>query len=76
MKEKLMPDFITRHHYTTEFPKPEGHYGYAALSDAEQGFDNLRSTRDIIDSFEEYRGLEIVFYRQHSMRFPDTRRFP
>ncbi|MCI9465149.1 MAG: xylan 1,4-beta-xylosidase [Lachnospiraceae bacterium] len=58
-KEKLMPDFITRHHYTTEFPKPEGHYGYAALSDAEQGFDNLRSTRDIIDSFEEYRGLEI-----------------
>ena len=58
-KEKLMPDFITRHHYTTEFPKPEGHYGYAALSDAEQGFDNLRSTRDSIDSFEEYRGLEI-----------------
>ncbi len=58
-REKLMPDFVTRHHYTTEFPKPEGHYGYAALSDAEQGFANLQSTRDIIDSFEEYRGLEI-----------------
>lgn len=58
-KEKIKPDFITRHHYTTEFPKTEGHYGYAALSDAEQGFANLQSTRDIIDSFEEYKGLKI-----------------
>lgn len=58
-KEKLMPDFITRHHYTTEIPETEGHYGYAALSEAEQGFANLRTTRDIIDSFEEYKGLEI-----------------
>lgn len=58
-KEKLKPDFVTRHHYTTEFPKNEGHYGYAALSDAEQGFANLQSTRDIVDSFEEYKGLEI-----------------
>lgn len=58
-KEKLMPDFITRHHYTTETPEYQGHYGYAVLSDAEQGFANLQSTRDIIDSFEEYKGLKI-----------------
>lgn len=58
-KEKLMPDFITRHHYTTEIPEYKGHYGYAALSDAEQGFANLQSTRDIIDCFEEYKGLKI-----------------
>lgn len=52
-------DFVTRHHYTTDFPELAGHYGYAALSDAQAGFDNLQTTRDIVDSFEEYRGLEI-----------------
>ncbi len=58
-KEKLALDFVTRHHYTTEPPEPVGHYGYAELSDAEQGFANLQTSRDIIDSFAEYRGLEI-----------------
>ena len=58
-KENIRPDFVTRHHYTTEIPEHVGHYGYAELSEAEQGFANLRTTRDIIDSFEEYKGLEI-----------------
>lgn len=52
-------DFITRHHYTTEVPETAGHYGYAELSDPEAGFDNLQSTRDIVDNFPEYRGKEI-----------------
>ena len=58
-KEKLAIDFVTRHHYTTEFPEKVGHYDYAKLSEAEAGFENLQSTRDIIDSYEEYRGLPI-----------------
>lgn len=58
-RESIPLDFVTRHHYTTDFPEHIGHYGYAALSDAEQGFENLQSTRDIVDSFDEYRGLEI-----------------
>lgn len=58
-KEGIRPDFVTRHHYTTELPERDGHYGYAELTDAEQGFANLKTTRDIIDSFEEYRGMEI-----------------
>lgn len=58
-RERIPLDFVTRHHYTTEPPVTEGHYGYAELSDAEQGFANLQSTRDIIDEFEEYKGLEI-----------------
>lgn len=58
-KENIRPDFVTRHHYTTEIPEYVGHYGYAELSDAEQGFANLKTTRDIIDSFEEYKGMEI-----------------
>lgn len=55
----LHPDMITRHHYTTELPVPSGHYGYAELMKAEDGFENLHSTREIIDSFDEYRGLPI-----------------
>ncbi len=58
-RRKIKPDFITRHHYTTEFPEAVGHYGYAELSDARQGFENLRSTRNVIDSFAEYQGLDI-----------------
>lgn len=58
-KEGIHPDFVTRHHYTTEVPEDEGHYGYAKLSEPEGGFANLQSSRDIIDSFEEYKGMEI-----------------
>lgn len=58
-KEKLAVDFVTRHHYTTEFPELVGHYNYAELMKAEDGFENLHSTREIVDSYEEYKGLEI-----------------
>jgi len=58
-QEGICPDFVTRHHYTTELPRNEGHYGYVTLRDAEEGFSNLQSTRDIIDRFEEFKGLKI-----------------
>ena len=55
----IHPDVITRHHYTVEFPERVGHYDYSKLEDAEMRFDNLQSTRDIIDSFEEFKNLPI-----------------
>lgn len=58
-ENNLKIDFVTRHHYTIEFPERAGHYDYSKLMKAEDGFANLQSTRDIIDSFEEYRGLPI-----------------
>lgn len=58
-KNKLAVDFVTRHHYTSELPERVGHYGYIELMSAEYGFNNLQTTRDIIDSYEEYKGLEI-----------------
>ena len=58
-KEKLKVDFATRHHYTTEMPKYDGHYTYQQLSDPELGFENLQSSRDIIDSYKEFKGLEM-----------------
>ena len=58
-ENSLKPDYITRHHYTVEFPERIGHYDYSKLEDAEMRFDNLQSTRDIIDSFEEYKDTPI-----------------
>ena len=55
----LKPDYITRHHYTVEFPDRVGHYDYSKLEDAEMRFDNLQSTRDIVDSFEEFKDIPI-----------------
>lgn len=55
----LKPDFVTRHHYTTQLPKEDGHYGYAKLSEPEDGFANLATTRKIVDSFPEFAGMEI-----------------
>ena len=58
-KEGIRPDMITRHHYTVEFPERIGHYDYSRLEDSGMRFANLQSTRDIVDSFEEYRDLPI-----------------
>lgn len=58
-ENSLKPDFITRHHYTIEFPERAGHYDYSKLMDEEAGFENLKSSRDIIDSYNEYKGLPI-----------------
>ena len=57
--EGIRPDTVTRHHYTVEFPERIGHYDYSKLEDQEMRFANLRSTRDIVDSFEEFKGLPI-----------------
>ncbi|MBO7335481.1 MAG: xylan 1,4-beta-xylosidase, partial [Lachnospiraceae bacterium] len=58
-REGIRPDRITRHHYTVEFPERIGHYDYSKLEDSEMRFANLQSTRDIVDSYEEFKGLPI-----------------
>lgn len=58
-KEKIALDFVTRHHYTTEFPERVGHYDYQEITDPQVGFDNLHVSREIVDEFEEYKGLPI-----------------
>ena len=58
-KEGLKPDRITRHHYTVEFPERKGHCDYSKLEDQEMRFANLQSTRDIVDSYEEFKGTPI-----------------
>lgn len=59
-KEKgLQPDFITRHHYNTHLPVREGHYGYAQLADEKDAMDTLKLDREIIDSYPEFKGLDM-----------------
>ncbi|MCR5629328.1 glycosyl hydrolase [Eubacterium sp.] len=73
-KEKnLEPDVITRHHYATELPEYTGHYGYAKLMDPmneEDGFPGLHSTREIIDSFSEFKGKDIYITEFNTSYIP------
>lgn len=55
--ENIHPDSVTRHHYTVEFPRRIGHYDYSKLEDSDMRIANLKTSRDIIDSFDEFRGL-------------------
>ena len=58
-EHKIPVDFVTRHHYTIEQPERIGHYDYSKLMNPEDGFANLKTTREIIDRFPEYKGLPI-----------------
>ncbi len=55
----IKPDNITRHHYTVEFPETVGHYDYSKLEDSNMRIANLQATRDLVDSFEEFKGTPI-----------------
>jgi len=68
---KIPVDFVTRHHYTTELPENDGHYGYAELMNEEDGFANLKTTRDIIDKYDEYRGLQIHITEYNTSYIPN-----
>ena len=55
----IKPDALTRHHYTVEFPERIGHYDYSKLENSDERLANLQSTRDIADSFEEFKDIPI-----------------
>lgn len=52
-------DFVTRHHYTSYVPKWGGHYGYIGLHEPEYAFGELERSREIVDSFPEFLGMDI-----------------
>lgn len=71
-ENRIPVDFVTRHHYTIEPPERIGHYGYTKLQQAEDGFANLHTTREIIDSYPEYRGLEIHVTEYNTAYIPNA----
>ncbi|NLO08468.1 MAG: xylan 1,4-beta-xylosidase [Clostridiales bacterium] len=52
-------DFVTRHAYATELPERIGHYDYQKLRAPEIFLDELKVSRDIIDSFPRFKGMEM-----------------
>lgn len=71
-KNKCPLDFVTRHHYTTEMPDWDGHYGYPKLHPKEKCFGQLESTRGIVDSFKEFKGMDINVTEYNTSYIPNA----
>lgn len=52
-------DFVTRHLYLGKQPERRGRYLYHEMNTPETMLQEARDTREIIDSFPEYRGMEL-----------------
>ena len=55
--EKVPVDFVTRHAYMGQTPEHRGKYLYHAMSRPEDLIAEMRETRNVIDSFPEFRGM-------------------
>ncbi len=56
-REQLHPDFISRHHYTSETPVCDGDYGYVKLHDSGFAPQNIHASRTLIDRHPAFAGL-------------------
>jgi xylan 1,4-beta-xylosidase len=66
-------DFVTRHAYGTEAPEENGHYIYQKLRTPEGFMSEPKQSRSIIDSFPQYKGMDIhltEFNTSYSPRNP------
>jgi len=71
--EKMPIDFITRHLYTISVPERDGRYGYPKLRPLSKACSETDVSREIIDSYPEYRGMEMhvtEFSTSYSPRTP------
>ena len=57
--EKLPVDFLTRHAYMGESPVNKYRYLYHTMRTVDSIIEEMQATRDIIDSFPEYAGMEM-----------------
>ena len=57
--ENVPVDFVTRHAYMGNTPERRGRYLYHDMRTVESVAEEMQVTRGIIDSFPEYRGMEM-----------------
>ncbi|MBQ0001185.1 MAG: xylan 1,4-beta-xylosidase, partial [Clostridiales bacterium] len=57
--KKLPVDFLTRHAYMGNDPHNVGRYLYHEMRTVQDVYDEMNTTREIIDSFPEYKGMEM-----------------
>ena len=55
--EALPVDFVTRHAYMGQTPERKGRYLYHTMGTVEGLIQEMQTSRNIIDSFPEYKGL-------------------
>ena len=73
VKDKNLPlDFVSRHHYTSYAPDMKGHYAYIDLHEPENAFGWLERSRDIVDSFEEFKDKEIFITEFNTSYVPNA----
>ena len=71
--ENALPlDFVTRHFYTFDTPSEDGRYSYGALRDPDESLKELQVSRDIVDSFPEYRGIPMHITEFNTSYRPDS----
>ena len=68
----LALDFVSRHHYTSYTPKWDGHYGYIDLHEPDDAFGWLERSRDIVDSFDGFKNLEIFVTEFNTSYVPNA----
>ena len=56
---QLPLDFVTRHAYMGQATTKVGRYTYHEMCPVQVTYDEMKRTREIIDSFPEYRGMEL-----------------
>ena len=60
VRDKKLPlDFVSRHNYISYPPDKVERYSYVKLSDIDFWFEPLDKTKEIIDSFPEFKGIDI-----------------
>ncbi len=59
LDEHLPVDFVTRHAYMGETPEHQGRYLYHSMRSVDSLMKEMQQTREIIDSFPEYSGIEM-----------------
>lgn len=73
ISEKKIPvDFITRHHYTSEVPDFNGHYGYIKLVELNESLETLNDSRRIIDSYPDYKGIQMHITEFNTSYIPNA----
>lgn len=70
-EHKLPLDFISRHHYCTEFPEDIGHYGYPKMMELDYTLQTLADCRKIIESFDEYKSLPFYITEFNTSYIPN-----
>lgn len=72
VKENIKPDFITRHHYMFDKPEFVGHYSYGDLRDTYETLNELKVSRELIDSYELTKGLPMHITEFNTSYSPDS----